>query len=123
MPAGRPPIYSNVEELSDAIDDYFYTQDSIDEPYTICGLALHLGLTRQTLINYEGKEEFFDTIKKAKLRVEAYLEKRLLTNAPTGAIFNLKNNFSWADERKHQLSNDPDSPITPVLNVTVGDKS
>ena len=48
------------------------------------------------------KEEFSDTIKKAKLKVENYLEKHLITDSSTtGIIFNLKNNFGWKDKQEN----------------------
>ncbi len=56
--------------------------------------------SRQSLINYEGySEEFFDAIKRAKLRVEVYCEERLVENNPSGAIFALKN-FGWSDKQE-----------------------
>ena len=45
---------------------------------------------------------FFDIIKKAKLRVEEYLEKRLIKDSScTGIIFNLKNNYGWKDKQEN----------------------
>lgn len=67
-------------------------------PYTITGLALALDTTRETLLDYEEKEEYSDTIKKAKLKIHNYTELRLFENNPTGAIFNLKNNYGWKDK-------------------------
>ena len=48
-------------------------------------------------MDYQHKDDFSDTIKKAKLRVENYYEERLMTTTPTGAIFALKN-FGWSDK-------------------------
>ena len=48
---------------------------------------------------------FFFTIKKAKSKVEDYLEKKLLTgNSATGIIFNLKNNFEWKDKQEVEVA-------------------
>lgn len=72
--------------------------NDIDDIYpTVTGLAYALDLTRMGLINYEGREEFVDTVKKAKLRVEKHLEQRLAGANVAGTIFNLKNNFGWRD--------------------------
>lgn len=99
---GRPPKYKKKEEIQELIDKYFYDCDKNDEPYTVTGLALALNMSRQDLINYSNKEEFFDTIKKAKLKVENYLEKRLIKdNSCTGIIFNLKNNYGWKDKQEN----------------------
>lgn len=68
------------------------------KPYTITGLALALDTSRETLLEYEERKEFVDTIKKAKDRCHNYVENSLLTSNPTGAIFNLKNNYGWKDK-------------------------
>lgn len=106
---GRPPIFSSVEELQDKIDEYFascWIQTSIStsnvagaarsQPYTISGLALFLGVNRDTLLNYQAKDAFFGTIKRAKWKCEAYAEELLVYgNNPKGVIFSLKNNYGW----------------------------
>ena len=71
---GRPPKYTKVEEMQEKIDEYFLQCDIDNEPYTVTGLGLALGMSRQDLINYRKKDEFFDTIKKAKMKVEEYCE-------------------------------------------------
>jgi hypothetical protein len=73
-------------------------------PYTITGLALALNTTRETLLDYEDKEEFTDTIKAAKLRCENYNEQMLYGPSPTGTIFNLKNNYGWKDRTEQENS-------------------
>ena len=73
-------------------------------PYTVTGLALALETNRETLINYESRDEFFDTIKKAKLKIENYLEQNLNSTSPTGTIFNLKNNYGWKDKTEQDLN-------------------
>jgi len=67
-------------------------------PYTITGLALALDTSRETLLDYEDRDGFSDTIKKAKLRCEQYNEQMLFSTTPTGTIFNLKNNYGWKDK-------------------------
>ncbi len=99
---GRPAKYNNKEELQNKIDNYFKQCDNENEPYTVTGLGLALDMSRQDLINYSNKEEFFDTIKKAKQKVENYLEKRLIKDSSaTGIIFNLKNNYGWKDKQEN----------------------
>lgn len=102
MPRGRPNKISSKKELENKIDKYFKECDNKSEPYTITGLCITLDICRDTLSEYAKKEEFSDTIKKAKLRVENYLEKHLITdNGTTGIIFNLKNNFGWKDKQEN----------------------
>ena len=102
MAGGRPKKYSKKEEIEEKINNYFKECDDRQEPYTVTGLGLALNMSRQDLINYSKDKEFFDTIKKAKLRIENYLEKRLITdNSVTGIIFNLKNNYNWKDKQEN----------------------
>ena len=85
-------------------------------PYSVTGLALALGMSRQTLLEYEGEvegrekkdPEFADTIKRAKLRIHNYLELNLYSPSPTGTIFNLKNNFDWKDRVEQELTHHGD---------------
>lgn len=118
----RPLKYKTVDELQAAIDRYFEDckgKPLLDDdgnavtdkhgnpiivdtkPPTVTGLALALGFTnRQTLLNYQGKKQFLDTITRAKSRCEEYAEGRLFDrDGANGAQFSLKYNFRW-DEQK-----------------------
>ena len=121
---GRPPRYKTVKEMQDKIDEYFnecngkvLTDDEgqpffdkygrpiiVDtKPPTITGLALALGFnSRQTLLNYQGKDAFVDTIMRAKSRVEQYTEERLFDkDGANGAKFSLSNNFEgWKEKQQ-----------------------
>jgi len=115
---GRPRKFKSVEEMQVAIDAYFVKCDertmevvtrkgdvvtiNRPEPYTVTGLALALGLCRQSLLNYEGDTEFVDTIKKAKERVHHDLERRTYDGegSTAGCIFGLKNNYKWQDKQE-----------------------
>jgi hypothetical protein len=111
MAGGRPPKWKDEKELKDAIDAYFMSiKDEKGEyikPPTITGLAIALGTNRETLCNYEEKEQFFDTIKEAKSRCEEWVEQNALigkANA-TFSIFNLKNNYGWKDKTESEVKN------------------
>lgn len=109
---GRPPKYKTKEEIQEKIDKYFMDCDRKNEPYTVTGLCLALDICRDTLSEYMKKDEFSDTIKKAKLKVENYLEKRLINdNSTTGIIFNLKNNFGWKDKQEVEHSGEVNNPF------------
>ena len=133
---GRPPEYSSVEEMQKKIDEYFLECEGkplvIDgevmldksgqpiitgkKPLTITGLALALGFnTRQALLNYEGKPEFVDTIKRAKTVVEQYAEMRLFDrDGANGAKFSLANNFKgWAEKQTIEAD------VKQELNITI----
>jgi len=104
MPAGRPPKFETPEEMQVAIDEYFAEKFASEKPPTIAGLAYHLDMSTEALRNYEARDGFLATVKRAKQRVEIHLEERLDGSAPTGAIFNLKNNFGWKDKTEQEHS-------------------
>jgi hypothetical protein len=121
--AGKPK-YETVEEMQELIDEYFEEclhKPILDgdgevlldkygkplfypaKPPTITGLALALGFhSRQSLLNYQGREDFYETITVAKSRVEMFAEEQLYTpGAANGAKFNLKNNFEgWTEKQQ-----------------------
>lgn len=109
---GRPKKYTEVEIMQQKIDKYFEGCNKNNEPYTVTGLCLALDICRDTLAEYAKKEEFSDTIKKAKLKVENYLERHLITDSSTtGIIFNLKNNFGWTDKQQLEHSGNINNPF------------
>lgn len=64
---------------------------------TLSGLAFHLGFnSRQEFEEYESKGKFADRLKRARLQIETFCEKKLHTQYTSGAIFALKN-LGWAD--------------------------
>lgn len=108
--SGREKDFDSPGELEIFIDEYFEWCDShpinvwhsqldkstgspvsvpTQRPYTVEGLALHLGITRQTLLNYQkrdGYDEFFDVIVRAKQRIT---QQRI----ELGSVGVLKENF------------------------------
>lgn len=110
MPAGRPKLYNDVNELSALIDEYFETAAYMEAgdakifAPTMSGLAYHLHMDRKTLLTYSKDCEFLPTIKRARERVHQALEQRLYGNNVTGIIFNLKNNFGWKDVKAQEIS-------------------
>ena len=67
---------------------------------TISGLAYALDTSRRTLLDYEERDEYSHTIKRAKQFIEAANEALLVNGGavPAGVIFNLKNNWGWVDK-------------------------
>lgn len=126
-PWGRPPKFNSVEELEQIISKYFdsiseerqvghYNKDNEFEPTlnklwepiystyyheipSILWMCEYIWIHRDTLLEYEKKTGFSDTIKKYKARVERYNADSLFREKNvTGIIFNLKNNFGWEDK-------------------------
>lgn len=85
-------------------------------PYTITGLALALGTTRDVLIDYEDKEEFSNTIKDAKAKCHMFAEMSLFGPSATGPIFNLKNNYGWQDRTEQDITSGGER-ITPTVRI------
>ena len=98
---GRPLKFKTLPELEKVIDKYF--QDTPIDEWTITGLALALDTSRKVLCEYEDKDEFSNTIKKAKLIVENGYEIDLKKHGRAGTIFALKN-FDWKDRNETDLT-------------------
>jgi len=133
--AGRPLIFKTAEELEEKIDEYFrlcdegrvktvITKDGKDKhvkcprPYTLSGLAVHLGVDRTTLVNYSNRDEFFNTIRRARQRCENYAEEQLFEGNDRGAKFSLINNYrNWSDKQEVQHTGKDGGPIR-TLNLS-----
>jgi hypothetical protein len=86
-------------------------------PYTMTGLARAIGLTRQSLLNYKERDEYFDSIQAAMQRCQEYAEGQLFGPYANGAKFNLINNYRgkyqpWAD--KQEITGANDAPLMPI---------
>lgn len=119
---GRPKLYNTAEEMQEKIDAYFLscfrplfdkngnpvtnpiTQKFILEqykPFTMSGLANALDMSRQSLLNYSKDDEFFDTIERARRKVEIYTEEKLFEKETcNGSKFSLSNNFGWSEKQE-----------------------
>ena len=89
--------FQSVEELEKKIGEYFKNVES--DAWTITGLANALDTSRETLMNYEAKEQYFDAIKRAKGKIEEAYEIDLRKKGNSGTIFALKN-FGWKDKQE-----------------------
>lgn len=116
MPTGRPLKFKSVKELQKKIDAYFARCEKDDEPLTITGLALALDTSRETLMEYGEREEFVDTIKKAKLKIEHAYELRNIKRGNAGDIFALKN-FGWKDKTESDVTLGGSVNIMPSVKL------
>lgn len=104
MSAGRPPIFEDAGSLQGAIDAYFEATDF--SKITLTGLAYDLGFeSRQSLYDYEKREEFSYIIKRARLFIESAYETKLSGKEVGGAIFALKN-MGWKDKQEVEHVNE-----------------
>lgn len=94
---GRDPIIGTPEEFAAKAEAYFAQCTADEVRPTVNGLCLALGFSsRQTLLNYEEREGFVDTVKRARMRLETAWEQALAAPQVAGAIFWLKNQ-GWKD--------------------------
>lgn len=99
MPTGSP-FFETPEAMQEAIDRFFEEEKSP----TITGLALYLGFCdRHSFYDYEKKDLFTHTIKKARARMVAYYEQKVVGNQAAGPIFMLKN-FGYSDKQEIDLN-------------------
>lgn len=150
--SGRRFVFTKPDELKNKIQSYFDNCDPHKEkrlvesgvnakgdtifaereimteqiPYTITGLALHLGVSRNTLLNYrdpehyteeideETRNQIMDAIEEAYQRVEEFNERQLhVKGIAPGVKFNLTNNFGWVDK---QVVDNNNRDIASVLD-------
>lgn len=95
----RPLLFKSKAKLEKKIEKFFKDCKKKKKVATITGLAVALDTSRETLLNYEKREEFFDTIQRAKQIIEAETEQKLFSAYTNGAKFSLTNNFKRWSER------------------------
>jgi len=111
---GRPLKFETEQELQKKIEEYF--DNTPKEEWTITGLALALDTSRKVLCEYEDKEEYSNTIKKAKLIVENGYEIDLKKHGRSGTIFALKN-FDWRDKSETDITTAGKELPQPIINL------
>ncbi len=116
-PNGRPPKFKSPEEVYDKATKYF--DSTPPEEWTITGLALALDTSRETLMDYQNKDIFSDTIKKLKLRIHNQYELDLRRRGRSSDIFALKN-FGWSD--KTEITGEL-TQIVKMEQVTINGKT
>lgn len=97
---GRIAKYTNEEDLDAVISQYFEKCIEKKELPNKAGLCLFLGISRDTYSEY--RKRYPDAIKRADSFIENAWVQRLGSNAPTGAIFYLKNAFKENYKDRHE---------------------
>lgn len=113
MPAGRPSLYT--PELLEKAYEYLEVWDAGGDQVipSIAGLALHIGVCRDTChawVKDEEKEKFSDIYKEVMMKQEVTLANKGLTGAFNSTITKLmmtKHNYS----DKQELSGPEGAPI------------
>jgi hypothetical protein len=102
--SGQPPFFESPEAMQAKIMDYFTLCEQTKENIKITGLCLYLGFeSRQSFYDYEEREEFSYTVKRARMVVECHYEEGLNTFKYGGAVFGLKN-MGWKDKTETDIT-------------------
>ena len=129
---GKKRIFDSPTQLHSLIEEYFKMCDSrqeivtdskgntklIKKPYTISGICVYLGISKDAWRAYANREGYEATIKEAKTNCENFIEENMLTGAcnTIGAIFSLKNNNDWADKQEIKTTNTQESSLSDLSN-------
>jgi len=114
--------FENPDILQEVINFYFDTCDEEDEPYTITGLCLAVGITKQTFYNYMRGGPVSDVIRQARMIIEHQLELTLRQGGnQSSTIFGLKN-LGWADRMDLNTQPSPEDNKWTIEVVSPGDK-
>lgn len=112
----RPPIFDTADEFTAVAEAYFAKREAEDKPFTVNGLALALGMTRETLLRYGEKDGFSDAVKAVRARLEDHWESRLAGGNAAGTIFWLKNQ-GWSDKTETELYGKGGGPVEQVTSI------
>lgn len=140
---GREKLFSTPELLRAAFEKYFYecdnnTQQVITKdgvlvsvpdpiPYTIEGLCDVLDCDRDTLLNYQkapGYEEFFGTVKSAKMKIQRNKVERALSGKAnaTYTIFDMVNNTDYNNTSSVDLTSKGEKLQSSAPTIVFVDK-
>lgn len=119
---GRPLKFKTVEDLENKIEEYLEWVKENGKPLTIERLACFLESDRDTILNYEKRDEFFPTVNRIKQFILADKTERL--NSPdgnkAGVIFDLKNNHGFKDKTETEHST-PEGKAFQIENRSLSD--
>lgn len=127
---GRPRAFKTPEEMQVLIDEYFEIKSGFKrqmvlksgaiayipdpQPVHIAGLCAYLGLTHETLLQYQKKEEFSEPIKQAKQMCEEYAVD-MCFRSKNKADFVLMNNFGWRNRVEQENKGHSTVGLTSVV--------
>ena len=101
---GRQLKFPSPRELESLVAEYFqdWAKKDRKDPYTLSGLALHLGVISETLIDYQARPAYSHILKRAREMIMEDVCKRAIRGRinPVFAIFYLKNTFGWTDRHE-----------------------
>ena len=97
----RKRLFKDIDELQARIQEYKEYIDSKNKPPTIAGASYFLGITRRDFYNYQGREEFKETVHDFRDWVIMRLEELAVEKGNAGVIFLLKN-YGYTDRHVYE---------------------
>ena len=113
---GPRPKFEDPEVLVAVINGYFAANHA--KAYTVTGLALAIGTSRQTLDKYAKKPGFAEVIAEARLIIEHSYEMKLSGTSYKGAMFALKN-MGWEDKQDSNITFETKDGKPPKWDIEV----
>lgn len=107
MTLGRPKKWKSAKELQALMDDFFDDCKKEGYPPTVEGLCVFLRCDKQTILNYQEKDEFADIIYFTKMKIASHVMGRAMKGEinPTIAIWISKNHYEgYEDKSKTELT-------------------
>lgn len=114
--------FETPELLAQAVDGYFASAKLFSTPVTMGGLACAIGISRSALFAYGTRrgDEYGDIIAKAKIKIEANMEERLVGGQPaTGVIFALKNGYGWRDKTEVEVEHHTTISLSTLFDEAI----
>lgn len=105
-PFGRPLKFPNVECLEEKIRDFFDLVKNGEEEPSVIGLACHLNVDKQTLLNYQDKPAYRDVVLQAKRQIEKMFTIKAYRGEipPALFIFTAKNHYDYKEDQNINMN-------------------
>lgn len=114
---GRPPVFKTPEEMQIKIDEFF-VHCEVNDIIPLQGeLVYFLGFAgRQSLTDYQNKENFSYIVRRAKQKCENALNNLALQNKVNARIAQLNLSTNYGYNEKTEIEHRTDNPIRIVVN-------
>jgi len=119
---GAPPNWETPQDFEDDCSGFFDWCEENDYIPDIEGLAVYLGTTRKTILDYEKKDNFCYTVKKIKNKIAFYKKQKAMAGQIPSAVFcfDFKNNHNYVD--KTEVDNNIKGELTQITREIVDPK-
>jgi hypothetical protein len=119
---GRPKKWATPQELQEKINAFFDYCKKQNEHPIVEGLCIFLNCDKQTILNYQAKDEYGEIIENAKLRIANHVMGRAMSGEinPTIAIWISKNHYGYKDKTEvEQINYNKDISITDLTDEEI----